>query len=499
MAATLKFAPPKPFSWSALVARARDIASKPYQPPYRPAPEIVDQIDYTAHGKIRFKSDRSLYLDGPAVYPVGFFPVGKYFNKAIKMHALDGDTAREILYEPEYFDMPADSPAQHLPEDSGFAGFQIREAKTRPDWRTKDWAAFLGASYFRAIGALGEYGLSARGVAIDTALPTPEEFPNFTEFYIQPSTDEKLPVVVYALLDGPSISGAFKLTLRRTEGVVIDVENALFMRQAVKRLGIAPLTSMFWFDEYNKGYQLEWRRAAHDSDGLALWTGTGERIWRPLVNPPQIKANAFVDKNPRGFGLMQRHRDPSHYLDRWLNYERRPSCWVEPIGDWGEGAVQLIEIPTDQEDFDNIVCMWVPKGPVVAGQSFEYRYRLHWLGDEPYPAANLARPLETRIGRGGFPYTRANPPEAKRFVVEFGGGPLDVLPQTQKPEAVITTSRGEISSIFLETTSWNKNWRLQFDVKSEGPDPINVRAYLKQGDTALTETWLFQLHPQQSG
>lgn len=495
----LKFGPARPFSWAGLVARAREMAAKPYAPPYRPSPETVEQIDYTAHGKIRFKTDYALYGEQPGAYPVSFFPIGRYFPKAIRMNAIDGDKAREVLYEPEYFDMPDDSPAQRLPEDSGFAGFQIKEFKSRSDWRTQDWAAFLGASYFRAIGANGEYGLSARGVAVDTAGPTPEEFPDFTEFYIQPSTAERQPVVVYALLSGPSIAGAFKFVLRRAEGVTIDVENALFMRQDVVKLGIAPMTSMFWFNEMNKGYQLEWRRAAHDSDGLALWTGAGERIWRPLVNPPSIHTSAFVDNNPRGFGLMQRSRDPEAFLDRWLNYERRPSLWIEPIGAWGAGSVQLIEIPTDHEDFDNIVCFWVPKEPVRAGQSLDFRYRLHWQADEPFPASNLARPLVTRIGRGGFPYTRKNPPEIKRFVVEFGGGALDRLAKDVKPEPVITPSRGTVSSVFVETTSWNKNWRLQFDVTAEGTAPIDIRAFLKTGDTALSETWLFQLHPQQLG
>ena len=285
-AAALKFGPPKSFSFSLLTQRARDMAAKAYLPPRKVAPQIVEQIDYAQHGKIKFRPDHALFGDDKGVYPVTFFPVGKYFPKSVKMHAVDGDKAAEVLYEPEYFDMPSDSPAQKLPEDTGFAGFQLRESKTRPDWRTQDWVAFLGASYFRAIGSLNEYGLSARGVAIDTASPLPEEFPDFTEFYLQPASAETQPVVVYALLDGPSITGAYKFTIRRTEGVVIDVEANLFVRKDIAKLGISPMTSMYWFSKYDKSYQLEWREGAHDSDGLAMWTGAGERIWRPIVNPP---------------------------------------------------------------------------------------------------------------------------------------------------------------------------------------------------------------------
>lgn len=497
-AAQLKFGPAKPFSHAALTARARDLAGKVYMPPRRPAPEIVDQIAYEQHGKIKFRPDHALYGDDKGVYPITFFPVGKYFPKAIKMHAFDGEKAAEVLYEPEYFDMPDDSPAAKLPEDTGFAGFQIREAKSRPDWTKQDWVAFLGASYFRAIGSLNEYGLSARGVAIDTASPTAEEFPDFVEFYLQPASAEKQPVVVYALLDGPSITGAYKFTIRRTEGVIIDVEANLFVRKDIAKLGISPMTSMYWFSEYDKSYQLEWRRGAHDSDGLAMWSGTGERIWRPLVNPPSPSTSAFVDDNPRGFGLLQRNRDPKEFMDRYLNYERRPSLWIEPIGGWGQGAFHLVEFPTDHEDFDNVGCFWVPKEPIKAGQALEFRYRMFWNADEPYPAANLARPIATRIGRGGFPYTRANPPEIKRMVVEFAGGSLAGFSKDHKPEAVITPSRGVVSSIFLETTSWNDSWRLQFDIKAEGPEPVDIRAYLRDGETALTETWLFKLHPQKT-
>jgi glucans biosynthesis protein len=199
---------------------------------------------------------------------------------------------------------------------------------------------------------------------------------------------------------------------------------------------------------------------------------------------------------------MQREREPAAYLDRWLNYERRPSLWIEPIGAWGAGAIQLIEIPTDHEDFDNIVCMWVPKEPAVAGAALEFRYRLHWNADEPAPATGLARAIATRIGRGGFPYSRETPPKAKRVVIEFQGGALDAFPRDVKrddprPEPVITPSRGTVSSVFVETTSWNKAWRVQFDIAAEGPEPVDLRVFLKNGDTALSETWLYQIHPQQ--
>ncbi len=490
----LRFGTSLPFSFEALVARARTLARRPYRPPYRPAPEIVRQIDYEAHGKIRFRADCALFADGSGTYPATFFHLGTFFQKSVKMHVVEGERAREILYSPDYFDMPADSIARQMPADSGFAGFRLQESRRREDWRTQDWVAFLGASYFRAIGELNQYGLSARGVAVDVAAPTPEEFPDFTEFYIAPAAREEDPVMVYALLDGPGISGAFRFAIRRTAGVIMDVENALFLRRDVHRLGIAPLTSMFWMAEYDRGPVADWRPEVHDSDGLALWTGDGERIWRPLNNPDRVVTSSFVDRNPRGFGLLQRDRDFEHFLDG-VHYERRPSLWVEPLGDWGAGAVQLVEIPTDDEIHDNIVAFWVPQEPATAGSSYGYRYRLHWLAEEPYFPDGIGRTVATRTGRGGQP-GRPRPPGLRKFVIEFAGGPLEGLPEAAEPEAVITASRGEISYVFTERVPGTERWRAQFDLAAEGEEPVELRVYLRHEGKPLTETWAFQHRPR---
>lgn len=495
-AARLNMGPPEPFSWSALIDEARSRAGRPYTPPYRPAPDVVYRIDYTEHGRIRFRPDDALFRDGPQAFPVAFFPLGRLFPKSVVMHVLSPDAtqAQEIFYAPTYFDMPEDSPARGLPRDAGFAGFQIKAGKSQADWTNRDWAAFLGASYFRSVGALGEYGLSARGIAVDVATDHAEEFPDFVGFWLQGAPNEQAPFVVYALLDGPSITGAYRFSIRRTEGVVMDVECNLFLRTSVERLGMAPLTSMYWYGEFDKPGQIDWRPEVHDSDGLSMWTGAGERIWRPLVNPPRVQVNAFADDNPRGFGLMQRDRAPQNYLDR-VHYERRPSLWVEPIGGWGEGAVQLVEIPTDAEIHDNIVAMWVPKRPAEAGQAHDLRYRLHWLADEPHPPTDLARVVSTRIGRGGEP---GGPPpdDTWRFVVTAAGPVLEALTSREGVEAVVTTSRGRITVVRAEPVPSSPRWRMLFDLEVTGTDPVDLRAFMRIGDRSLTETWLFQYHPK---
>jgi len=489
----LEFGPAQPFSFDTLVEAARQRALRPYEPPYRPAPEIVRNIDYDAHGKIRFRAENALFADGPGVYPATFFHLGQFFQKQVRMHVVEEDEAREILYSPDYFDMPADSIARGLPPDSGFAGFRLQESRARDDWKTQDWVAFLGASYFRAIGELGQYGLSARGIAVDVAAPGPEEFPDFVSFYIAPAASETEPALVYALLDGPSITGAYRFAITRGEGVVMDVENALFLREDIFRLGVAPLTSMFWYAEYNRGRMVDWRPEVHDSDGLALWTGAGERIWRPLNNPGRVVTSSFMDENPRGFGLLQRDRSLENYLDG-VNYDLRPSVWVEPLGDWGRGSVQLVEIPTDDEIHDNIVAFWVPEEPATAGSALAFSYRLHWLADEPYPAAGTARTVATRIGRGGEP-GKPRPQGVHKFVVEFDGPALKAIGKGDEPAPVIDASRGSISYVFAEPVPRTDRWRVQFDLTVEGGDPVELRMYLALDGRPLSETWLYQYEP----
>ncbi|MDR6291763.1 MULTISPECIES: glucan biosynthesis protein [Inquilinus] len=485
-----------PFSYDLLTARAQALAAQPYQPPYRPAPEIVEAIDYDAHGKIKFKTDLAPYADGTGAYPATFFHLGRFFGEAVRMNLVVGDDSREILYRPRYFDMPEDSPARKLPADSGFAGFRLQESNKRDDWRTQDWVAFLGASYFRAIGALGQYGMSARGIAIDVAVKgSPEEFPIFTQFFIAEAPDPAQPVVVCALLDGPSVSGAYRFTLHRTEGVVMEVEAAVFLRKAVTRLGLAPLTSMFWYGEYGRGRMLDWRPEVHDSDGLAIWTAGGERIWRPLNNPREIMVSSFGGDSPRGFGLMQRDRNFDHYLDG-VFYDRRPSVWVEPLAPLGRGAIQLVELPTDDEIHDNIVAFWVPEDRPAAGSRLDLSYRLHWLADEPYPDQAVARTIATRMGRGGEP-GKPRPPGVYKIVAEFDNpAVMRQIPYGVFPDVVVTASRGTIVRPFSEPVPNGNVWRATFDLAVDGTDPVELRLFLRLNDKPLTETWLYQFHPE---
>ncbi|RYF59073.1 MAG: glucan biosynthesis protein D, partial [Comamonadaceae bacterium] len=290
------------------------------------------------------------------------------------------------------------------------------------------------------------------------------------------------------------ITGAYTFVMRRSRGVLMDIRSRLFLRRDIQRLGIAPLTSMYWYSETLKPGAIDWRPEVHDSDGLAIWNGADEHIWRPLNNPAQTIASAFSDARPKGFGLLQRDRAFDNYLDG-VNYDKRPGLWVEPLGDWGEGSVQLVEIPTDDEIHDNVVALWAPKAGGAAGSSLAFDYRLHWTGEEPFPSP-LARCAATRLGRGGQPGSQ-RPAGVRKFMVDFIGGPLANVPFGVKPEAVLTASRGEFSYVFTEAIPNGKpgHWRAQFDLTVQGKEPVDMRLYLRLGDQTLSETWLYQYHP----
>ncbi|MGH1480102.1 MAG: glucan biosynthesis protein [Geminicoccales bacterium] len=488
--ARIDFDESTPFSFEELTLRAKELASEAYEEPVIQHTEILESIDYDAFQQIRYRRELGLGEGTNVNFPAQLFHLGRYFKAPVKIHWLEQDRAREVIYHPNYFTFGDTNLDEVLPDDIGFSGFRLQDGQ---DANT-DWLAFLGGAYFRSSGELNQYGLSARAIAIDTALPTPEEFPRFTEFWLQPGTVKSSDFTIFALLDGPSITGALRMKCTKDGTVQQEIETKFFLRKDVERLGIAPLTSMFWFGEHNRHQAKDWRPEIHDSDGLAMWTGAGERLWRPLNNPSEVLTNSFVDENPKGFGLMQRDRAFHNYEDDGVFYDRRASVWIEPLEGWGEGAVQLVEIPTDDEIHDNIVMYWVPKEPVKMGSEWSFSYRLFWNADEPYPSTTVARVTHTRLGNGGVP-GQPRPEGIKKFVIDFEGDALKDVEKLDEVKPIISASSGEISNDYALQVVGTKNWRAFFDLKVDGNDPVNLRLYLQLGDKTLTETWLYQYLP----
>jgi glucans biosynthesis protein len=477
--------PPRPFSFDWLKASALALARRPYRAPAGPPADLVRAVDYDAFGRIVYRPAATLWGDAPGGRGVRLFPVGRPANVAVEINVVSDGLARAVPYAESLFDMPADSPARALGDKGGFAGFKVLNAD-----KQTDWMAYLGASYFRAADPFNQYGLSARGLALDTAVAGLEEFPIFTAFWLEEPADQDL--VVYALLDSPSVAGAYRIGHRRSAaGLVQDIDVQLHFRNGVQRLGLAPLTSMYWYGQSDRTPADDWRPQIHDSDGLAIWTGAGERIWRPLADPPRVMVNAFGDKGPRGFGLMQRDRNFEDYQDDGVFYNRRPSAWVEPVGDWGAGSVQLVELPTQRETDDNIAAFWTPAAPTKAGQSLAYRYRLHWTDQEPSPEG-VARVVASRQGQGGRP-GQPIPPGRRKLVVDFAGAALTGLTRQSGVEPVVGSSLGQPVDPVAYPVEGQNRWRLMFDLDVAPGKVIDLRAFLRHGGGALTETWIYQL------
>ena len=480
------------FDYAALKGQARALAAAPYAAPPTSVPKAVAHLDWDGFQSIQFRPEHALWAGAALGFELQFFHLGMQFRRPVRMHEVVDGVVREIAYDPAMFDLSKSGlEAATLPHDLGFAGFRVCAA---PDFQ-RDVAAFLGASYFRAVGGTMQYGLSARGLAVDCGLQRAEEFPDFTAYWFERPAAGAKTLVVYALLDSPSIAGAYRFEITPGEPLVMRVDTALYPRKFIERLGIAPLTSMFLCGPNDRRNGDDWRPSIHDSDGLSIWNGGGEWIWRPLVNPPAVRVNTFADDNPHGYGLLQRDRNFDHYQDDGVWYDRRPSVWVEPLSGWGKGAVDLLEIPIAHESLDNIVAFWNPAEPVAKGKEYLYAYRLHW-GSKMPAGPTLAHTAATWTGIGGqVGGTREH--FSRRFVVDFAGGDLATLPPDAKVEPVITLSRGKTELVSARPLESIKGWRAMFDVRPEDAsiEPIDIRMYLRSGDRALTETWLYQWAP----
>ena len=475
----------QPFSWDWLRAQAATLARSAARPLPKPDPR-AQAVDYDAVNRISFRPDHALFADDG--YSVRFFPIGRYAATPVRTWVVEGARAHPIEHSAEMFAVgPGEGPVPHILP--GVSGFRVMNKGG-----VGDWLAFQGASYFRSAGPLSQYGLSARGLAVDTGIDGREEFPAFTDFWLE-RTGEGL--VIYALLEGPSVVGAYRFLCRKAGGEITqDVSMALWLRRDVARLGIAPLTSMFWYDEGNPGARADWRPEIHDSDGLLVHNSAGERLWRPLGNPPRATINSFADRafgelgRGKGFGLFQRDRNFDHYQDDGVFYEKRPNLWVEPKGDWGPGAVMLYEIPTTRETDDNIVAFWTPERPARAGSRFAFDYRLRWIGGEP-DAAPLARVVDRWTGTAGRPGTDPIP-DARRLVADFEGPVLRGLERGSGVTATVTVDRGRLISVdAYPVVGRPGRWRLIVDSTRSG-EPANLRATLERGGAVISETLIHQ-------
>jgi len=487
--------PPASFDYDTVLEEARRVAAGPYQAPSPAAlPAEWRELGYDRYQQIRFRPAASLWSDRKAFFRAQFFAAGFIYSAPVSINIVTDGVSNPFVASRDMFDWNDVKLKEPPPEQVPLAGFRLHYPLHGPE-PVDEIAAFLGASYFRLLGRNQVYGISARGLAIDTGLQRQEEFPFFRTFWLVTPAPEAREITIYALLDSPALAGAYMFTLRPGTETRLEVTATLFMRHGVGMLGVAPLTSMFLAGKNSDRRQPgDFRPEVHDSDGLLIETSAGEWIWRPLNNSAELDIASFGDKNPRGFGLIQRDRALDHYQDLQALYHQRPSVWVETMGEWGEGEVRLIQIPTDSEIHDNIVAFWVGREPVKAGQRLELRYRLHTFSEAArFPPGGRA--VATRVGLPDIPGTGKPSKTARRVIVDFAGGELVNLRPEHPVSAQVSVSVGKLLTAQLQPILSTKAWRLIADVEPDGKKPIEMRAYLRLYDEALTETWTYRWRP----
>jgi glucans biosynthesis protein len=469
--------------------RAKTRAAQPYQPKPERVPGWLQKYTYDQFRDIRFDPQRAWWRAEHLPFELQFFHPGWVHQQSVTIYELRDHRPTRIDFSPRLFTYGASKPGR-VPSDMGFAGFRIHYALNTPDY-LDELVAFLGASYFRALGRGLHYGLSARGLAVNTAEPEGEEFPAFEEFWIERPAPDARSITVYALLDGPSAAAAYRFVIVPGDDTVMRVRAAVYCRHNPKVLGLAPLTSMFAHGENTGWSRDDFRPEVHDSDGLLLETGGGEWIWRPLVNPRAVRVSSFSDRSPRGFGLLQRDREFSHYDDLEAFYHQRPSAWVEPVGDWGAGAVRLVELPADGEFGDNIVAFWVPEHLPPPGEPLLFEYNLHWFGD---PGRRPPAGFTTSTRLAGV----TGHPELRRFVLEFEGPYLKGQPDDPGIVANLTVGTGAsvAEEPIVQKNRFTGAWRVFFTLRPEpGGGPVELRCYLRKSAHVLTETWSYLWNP----
>lgn len=479
------------FGFADVAQQAKQLAQSDYKKPASNLPKTIENLSYDQYRDIRFNTDKSLWRSAKLPFEVAFFHQGLFYDHPVKINEIVGKKARAVKFDPRAFNYGKNDIDPKQLQQLGFAGFRVHFPLNTQKYKD-EVMVFLGASYFRALGKGQSYGISARGLAVDTGLNSGEEFPQFSEFWLQQpkATDKEL--TIYALLDSRRVTGAYRFVLKPGAETAVEVKAQLYLRENVTTLGIAPLTSMYFFGENQRSEVEDHRPEVHDSDGLSVRSGNGEWIWRPLVNPKRLLVTSFSLDNPQGFGMMQRDRAYTSYQDLESRYEKRPSAWIEPKGKWGKGRVELVQIPTPDETNDNAVAFWVPSAMPKPGQPYDIEYRMLWQKEsETQPP--LSWVTQTRRGHG---YTR-KVDDSIALIVDFEGPALKKLPADAKLEGIVTA---DANGKLMETNAYRNEvtggWRMAVRLRrNDEAKPVELRGHLRSGNDTLSETWSYILPP----
>ncbi len=479
------------FGYKDVVDRAEKLAASPYHEAQK-IPDWLKDLGYESYQNIRFDPDQSLWRKSRTKFQVMLVPAGLFYTHPVKLNVIDSSGVAPIGFDKALFTFSDPDLEKRIPADLGYAGFKLTFPFSGKD-SANQFLVFAGASYLRGVGSKNAFGISARGIAVDTGLTSGEEFPSFTEFWlVRPSPDADT-MTVYALLDGPSLAGAYQIVVHPGETTQLDVKATLFPRKKIQLTGVAPLTSMFLYGENTPRFQGHWRPEVHDSDGLLIHDdASGEWLWRPLIDPQSLQADYFQVQRLQGFGLLQRDNAFADYQDLGAHYERRPSAWVEPGGDWGKGSVVLIQLPTPDETNDNIVAFWTPGDKLKPGKAYQFDYGLKF-GDASLVSPPLGQTVNTFVGAGDI-VGGGKIKDTYRLIVDLQGGALDKLGPTAKVTAQVSGVEGtQVVEQFVEYNPQLKAWRLSILAKPAGDRPLMLRGFLQHEDQAVSETWTYRL------
>ncbi len=479
-----------PFSEEWLQELARNLAAAPYNRPEAKLPDELKNLNYDSYRAVRFNKDSAVWAKDNVDASLEMFQTGYIFQDLVKVHLVENGIAKEFPYSSSLFNYGSNGKPPPENQPGGFSGFRIHGPINKPD-RLDEYVVFQGASYFRSFASGQEYGLSARALAISTAQMPGEEFPVFREFWaLKPRKGDER-VTVYALLDSKSVTGAYKFTISNRVDTVMEIDSTLHPRQAMPHVGVAPLTSMFHSGPSDITKYTDYRPQVFDSQGLQMWNGGGEHLWRPLINPERLQFSSFSDENPKGFGLITRDRNFNNFQDLQVRYDKRPSAWIEPLSDWGPGFVDLIELPTPTEYNDNIVAFWRPKEPLQPGKAYRYHYKLYWCWDAPL-RRNFAFVSQTRIATAPVPGWHS-------FHIDFKGtenfnlcsenteGCADKGKNVQ-----LSASAGVIGQTYFQRNMVTGGHRLSFDFRSKGVEQADIRCVLNADGVQASEIWTYR-------
>ncbi|MDO6468483.1 glucan biosynthesis protein G [Neptunomonas phycophila] len=484
--AATQFAVSGKFNRDTVTDIARQLAKKPYKAPEAKLPESLEDLNYDQYRDIRFNPSSALWTNENVPFQLQMFHRGFYYKDPVEIAVIEDGQAKHLSYSSSMFKTGEVMKGPLPKEDIGFAGFRIHSPINRDDY-FDEVAVFQGASYLRSLGKNQSYGLSSRGLALKTADPEGEEFPVFRAYWIEKPVADSRSIVVYALLDSPSTTGAYRFTIRPGTNTVMDVEATLFPRVDLTKVGLAAGTSMFMFSSYDRDQVDDFRPRVHDSDGLLMLNGRGEHLWRPLLNHDKLNISSFLDNGPLGFGLVQRDRNFDHYQDLEAHYEKRPSLWVEPVGNWGKGMVKLIEIPSDSEIHDNIVAYWSPADVIPAKTEYSFAYRLVW-GEWPTPAPSEGIVTATRNGRADI----SGPTPERLFVIDYEFPNALTTSGLNKPTAKVKNQGGKVKNIVVRENPKTGGYRVSFELDPEDADLVELRMDLQFDDNRKAESWMYQ-------